>query len=126
MKAAEKIIEALTQLLEGYSELQQSLENDFGGGKEDEDEETAEELDAALVTEMRAAVESVIENEDYTAEEVASVISALTDSLQEIDPDVFEAEESEESEDDDYDDDDDDEDDDEDLELDEDDEDDDD
>ncbi|MBX7145664.1 MAG: hypothetical protein K1X79_14530 [Oligoflexia bacterium] len=120
MKAAEKIIEALTQLLEGYSELQESIENDFGGEKDDE--ETAEELDAALVTEMRAAVESVIENEDYTAEEIASVISALTDCLQEIDPDVFETEETEEEEDDDdYDDDDEDEDD-EDLDLDEDDE----
>jgi hypothetical protein len=106
MKAAEKIIDALTQLLEGYAELQESLEADFGASASEEEEETSAELDAALVTEVRSALESVIENEDYSAEEVASVISAFTDALQEIDPDVFEDEKDEEDDDDDYDDDD--------------------
>lgn len=124
MKAAEKIIDALTQLLEGYAELQESLEADFGTSASEEEEETSAELDAALVTEVRSALESVIENEDYSAEEVASVISAFTDALQEIDPDVFEDEKEEEDDDEDYDDDDEDEDED-DIDLDEDDEDDD-
>ena len=119
MKAAEKIIEALTQLMEGYAELQESLEDDFGSSLEGDDKVSAE-LDAALVTEMRAAIESVIENEDYTAEEVASVISTMTDGLQEIDPDVFATEEDEEAEDDDDDHEDDDYDEDDDDELDED------
>jgi hypothetical protein len=112
MKAAEKIIDALTQLLEGYAELQESLEADFGASGAEEEDETSAELDAALVTEVRSALESVIENEDFSAEEVASVISAFTDALQEIDPDVFEEEkdededEEDDNDDDDYDDDD--------------------
>ncbi|MBN8549170.1 MAG: hypothetical protein J0M12_07655 [Deltaproteobacteria bacterium] len=113
MKAAEKIIDALTQLMEGYAELQESLEHDYGVDPEasDEDNEANAELDTALLTEVRAAVESIIENEDYTAEEVGAVISALTDALQEIDPDIFTEETEEEDEDDDDLDDDDDDDD---------------
>lgn len=116
-KAAEKIIEALTQLVEGFSELQGQLEQDFDPESqeeetEDEESEEASGLDEALVTEVRAAVESVIENEDCAPEDLATVISALTDALGEIAPEVFAEEESEESEDEDeeeeYEDDDDD------------------
>jgi hypothetical protein len=96
IKGAEKIIEALTQLMDGYCELQEAIERDFGGrGDKPEDAaatELSSEVDAALVTEIRAAIETVMEEEDYSAEEIASVISILTDSLEEIDPDVFEAE----------------------------------
>lgn len=112
-KAAEKIIEALTQLMEGYCELQEAVENDYGSSStgEDDDEEGGElnaEADAAIVTEMRAAIESVLEAEDYTPDELASIISTLTDALEEIDPDVFEKNLSEDDDDEDYDDDDDD------------------
>jgi len=108
-KAAEKIIEALTQLMEGYCELQEAVENDYGSAATTEDDEEGGELnaeaDAALVTEMRAAVESVLESEDYTRDELGSIISTLTDALEEIDPDVFEKElEGEDDDDDDYDD----------------------
>ncbi len=87
MKAAEKIIDALTDLLDGYKELQKALESDFGA-----DEDTADralEMDAALITEMRAAIESLMESEDAGAEEIASIISVMTDALEEIDPNVF-------------------------------------
>ena len=102
-KAAEKIIEALTQLVEGFAELQEQLEQDYGTeAEEDEskDEEQEEEggIEEALVTEVRAAVESVIENEDCAPEDLASVISALTDVLEEIAPEVFAQEEEEEEE----------------------------
>jgi hypothetical protein len=112
MKGASKIIDALKQLMDGYCELQEAIERDYGGRGEDSDEagsELSTEVDAALVTEIRAAIETVMEEEDFSAEEMASVISILTDSLEEIDPDVFEAsetepaEESEEYEDDDED-----------------------
>jgi hypothetical protein len=100
-KAAEKIVEALTQLVEGFAELQEQLENDFGTGSDedeteadDETEEASAELQDALVTEVRAAVESVIENEDCAPEDIASVISALTGALEEVAPEVF-AEEDE-------------------------------
>jgi len=110
-KAAEKIIEALTQLMEGYCELQEAVENDYGSSTktdDDDDEEGGElnaEADAAIVTEMRAAIESVLEAEDYTPDELASIISTLTDALEEIDPEVFD---KDVAEDEDYDDDDDD------------------
>jgi hypothetical protein len=104
-KAAEKIIEALTQLVEGFGELQEQLENDFSPESEDDETEESEEeteessdLEDALVTEVRAAVESVIENEDCAPEDLASVISALTSALEEVAPEVFAEEEEEESE----------------------------
>lgn len=110
-KGAAKIIEALTQLMEGYVELQQSVERDFGSREGEDEGELSSEVDTAIVTEVRAAVESVMEDEDYSAEEMASVISMLTDALEEIDPDVFnqdeDDEEEEEDEDEDEDDDDD-------------------
>jgi hypothetical protein len=98
-KAAEKIVEALTQLVEGFAELQEQLEAEYGP-ESDEDEGEKEEtsdLEDALVTEVRAAVESVIENEDCAPEDLASIISALTGSLEEIAPEVF-AEETEAAE----------------------------
>jgi hypothetical protein len=103
-KASEKIIEALTQLVEGFAELQEQLEQDYGSESqeeesEDEESEEASGLEEALVTEIRAAVESVIENEDCAPEDLATVISALTDALGEIAPEVFTEEGEEESED---------------------------
>jgi hypothetical protein len=116
-KAAEKIIEALTELVQGFAELQEQLENDFGTESEEDDtednenEEASSELQDALVTEVRAAVESVIENEDCAPEDIASVISALTGALEEVAPEVFaeeeEAEEGKESEEEEYEDEDD-------------------
>jgi DNA-binding FrmR family transcriptional regulator len=115
-KAAEKIIEALTELVQGFAELQEQLENDFGTASDedeaesDENEEASAELQEALVTEVRAAVESVIENEDCAPEDIASVISALTGALEEVAPEVFAEEgqeESEESEEEEYEDEDD-------------------
>jgi hypothetical protein len=102
-KAAEKIIEALTQLVEGFAELQEQVEQDYDPeaqteeSDEGDDSEGAGGLEEALVTEVRAAVESVIENEDCAPEDLATVISALTDALGEIAPEVL-AEEEEESE----------------------------
>ena len=110
-KATEKIIEALTQLVEGFAELQEKLEEDYDpevetasdddAATETEDEDSATGIEEAIVTEIKAAVESVIENEDCAPEDLASIVSALTDALEEIDPQVFshgEAEEEEEEE----------------------------
>lgn len=103
-KAAEKIIEALTQLMEGYCELQEAVENDYGAAEAGDDDEGGElnaEADAALVTEVRAAIEAVLEAEDYTPDELGSIISTLTDALEEIDPDVFEKQVDDDDDDDD-------------------------
>jgi ribonuclease E len=108
-KATQKIIEALTQLVEGFAELQEGLEGDYDPeveeGKEEESEEGGVDLEDALVTEVRAAVEAVIENEDCAPEDLASIVSALSDALEEIDPEVFAHGEVEEDDDDDDDDD---------------------
>lgn len=96
MKASEKIIDALTQLMEGFAELQESIEQDFGlrstddedDGEEDPEEEKAE-AEQAIALEMKTSLENVIETEDFAPEEVASLISSLTAALEEIDPNVF-------------------------------------
>ncbi len=97
-KATEKIIDALTQLVEGFAELQERLEGDYDPDVASDDEEESEKgekkegasnLEEALVTEVRAAVEAVIENEDCAPEDLASIVSALSDALEEIDPEVF-------------------------------------
>jgi hypothetical protein len=104
-KATEKIIDALTQLVEGFAELQEGLEDDFKPGSDsddeegDSDEEGEGDIEDALVTEIRAAVEAVIENEDCAPEDLASIVSALTGALEEIDPEVFADDESSEDED---------------------------
>ena len=103
-KAAEKIIDAITQLVEGFAELHEQLEEDLPGGdtppSEEADEDISEELQEALVTEMRASIESVIENEDCAPEDIATVLSALTDALEEVAPEVFVQAEEDEDEDD--------------------------
>jgi hypothetical protein len=125
-KATEKIIDALTQLVEGFAELQQGLEENFDPDqaedeKETDDEEPSSDIEEALVTEVRSAVEAVIENEDCAPEDLASIVSALTDALEEIDPELFASQEEEEEEEAEEDEDEDLEDDDEDLDLDDDD-----
>ncbi len=116
-RATEKIIEALSQLLEGFAELQDSVEADLEDDvEEDEDDEDEEEPaakildpDAAIVKQMKIAIESVIETDDYTPEEFANIIASLTEALEEIDPNIFEeggvaAEEEDDDDDDDEDD----------------------
>lgn len=103
-KAADKVIDALNQLIEGYYELQQLVADDLGvGGEVSEDDqlEVEAEVQAALTTEIRAAVETVLEDEEITVEDIAMVISNLTEAIEEIDPDVFASEEEEEEDDDD-------------------------
>lgn len=109
-KATGKIIAALTELVEGFNELQEGLENEMGKLSTDEDsgdDDTDVDVDEALVTEMRAAVEAVLENEDCSPESLASLISVFTDALEEIEPDVFETSKDDEEEDEDEEDDDD-------------------
>ncbi|MCB0311292.1 MAG: hypothetical protein KDD42_08655, partial [Bdellovibrionales bacterium] len=55
----------------------------FEAGDEDAEAETA------LTKEIRAAVEAVIETEDFAPEEFAALITSMTDALEEIDPNIF-------------------------------------
>lgn len=105
-KAANKVIEALNQLIEGYYELQQLVADDLGvTGEiaEDDQQEMDAEVQAALTTEVRAALETVLENEDIAIEDIAMVVSNLTEAIEEIDPDVFAGESEEEEDEDDLD-----------------------
>lgn len=99
----EKLIEAISQLVESYSELRESAEAEFQEDRdEDEDELDPVELetgiDATIVSEMRLAIESVIDSEDFAPDEFAILLGAMSDALEEIDPDVFEAEIEEDEE----------------------------
>lgn len=104
MRAAEKIVDGLIQAMEGFVELQQGIEEEFAsenGNGYDADKassEMTEEVDAAIVTELRAAIESVMDSEDYGSDEIAALFSSMSDALEEIDPDVFEETEEEEEE----------------------------
>ena len=100
-KTENKIIEGLTQLVEGFSELEDKMEAEYGADAADD------EISTAIVSEVVACLESVIESEDYTPQYLASVVSALHQSLEELDPDIFSREEESEEEDDDDSDDDD-------------------
>jgi hypothetical protein len=100
-KVTRKITEALSDLLQAYSELLAGLQTEFGISEESEteaSEEAADELESSLVNEMRAAVELVMDQDDYAADDIAALITSLTEALEEIDPTIFEAAEEEEEE----------------------------
>ncbi len=110
-RAAEKIADSLAMLLEGYNELKENLKEELSVVSEDEDEEIEDQdVDAAMVTEVKAAIETALESEDYSPELLGSAIAVMTEALEEIDPTVFESSEDEdekEEETDEYDDEDD-------------------
>lgn len=90
-KGAEKIIDGLTLILEGFAEIQGSLGDTAidDDDDDDSDDEDDEETGQAVLQEVKSAVESVIDSEDYASEEIAAVVSVLTEALEEIDPNVF-------------------------------------
>lgn len=98
----EKLLETISQLVEAYSELRESAEADFEEERDEDEEVDPVELEsgveAALVSEMRVAIESVLDSEDFSPDEFAMLLGAMSDALEEIDPDVFETDEEEEEE----------------------------
>jgi ribonuclease E len=95
-KISEKITDALAELMEAFAELQQSVSKSIKDGDDDddtdendEDKVMSAEQDEALVAEVRTALESALESEDVSPEEFATLLSSLTEALEEIDPDVF-------------------------------------
>lgn len=101
MKTDAKLLEALTLLMEAYSELQKSVESDFGTTDLediDENHDLQVEIDAAIVTELRTTIETVIDTEDFAPEEIASALSSMSEALEEIDPNVFASDEDDDVE----------------------------
>ncbi len=112
-KAAEKIISGLTETLAGFYELKTSIEEDISagpvsGGKKQSAKAIATEIAAAIALEMRSILDTIIEEEDQSVETLAAFSAALTDAIEELDPDVFEDEDKEDDDDEDEDDDEDD------------------
>ncbi|RMD83620.1 MAG: hypothetical protein D6808_08355 [Candidatus Dadabacteria bacterium] len=87
--AGDRIVEGLTELLAGFSELEEMLEDDYGASSDDE------ELSSAVVNELVSALDTVIDTEDYTPAYIASVVSALSEALEDVAPDIFDMEEDE-------------------------------
>ena len=98
-KVTRKITEALSDLLQAYSELLEGLQAEFGVSEDSEtepSEEATDELESSLVNEVRAALELVMDQDDYVADDIAALITSLTEALEEIDPTIFEATDEEE------------------------------
>ena len=96
-------------LFEAYNETKEAAETALEPtgeyqGEDDDDEDESHDVDTVLANSMKSAFEAVIDSDDYTPNDIADLISTMTDALEEIAPDVFE----DGDDDDDYDEDDDD------------------
>jgi ribonuclease E len=101
-KPTTRIIEALTQLIESYIELQEHVEDDsfvptYTDSDDVDADDDAEEVDteAMLVNEVRGAIEAVMEAEDYSPDDFAALVSSMSEALEEIDPSIFEPDDNE-------------------------------
>lgn len=76
-----KLDQALSDLIEAFSELEVELD-----GKFSEDEES---YNSALIETVEAAIENALDEQDSSTGVVASILSSLTEALEEIDPSAF-------------------------------------
>ena len=72
------IAAAVRTMIGPFAQLERELAAQLGG-----------EIEAELVTEVRAAVELGLAAGSYDVELAARLVTALCDALEEIDPDVF-------------------------------------
>lgn len=80
--AYSRIDQALRDLLEAYTEIEAELEKKFS-----DDEES---YSHALIEALETAVESALEDQDISTSGMASVLSNLTEALEQLDPAAFE------------------------------------
>ena len=83
-KTHSKLDQALNDLIEAYSELEEEL-----GTKHAEDEEA---LSHAMIEALETSIEGALEEHDYSSSNFASVLSMLTEALEQVDPAAFEDE----------------------------------
>ncbi len=82
-RASSKLEQALRDLIEAYTELEEGLEQKHG-----EDEASfSHAVDEAL----EAAIETAIEETDASTNVFGAILSNLTESLERLDPNAFEA-----------------------------------
>ncbi len=79
-----KLDQALMDLIEAYSEIASGLAEKHG---EDEDA-----LNNALVEVLETSIDSAVEEQGFNTSQFASMLSCLTEALEQIDPSAFEDE----------------------------------
>ena len=89
----DKMTDALAALMEAFTELVEEIKEEHDA---EDDEETIVAVDADIDSNFRVVIEGVMDSDDYSTEEIASMVAHLTESLQEIDPDVFDVDEEDE------------------------------
>lgn len=85
-----KLDQALSDLIEAYSELEDTLLEKY-----DEDEEA---FNNAIVEVLETSLENAIDEQDSTTTAAANMLTALFESLESLDPSAFEDEEADEFE----------------------------
>ncbi len=93
------LAEALTDVMRGHEELQKALDDKLNDEfSPDTYRSMSQKRWGALLRELGPVVQKVIEDGDYSAEEVGGCLRLLLDVLKEISPDVFLEDELEEEE----------------------------
>ena len=87
--------DALAALMEGFTKLVEEIKEEHDI-EDDSDDESNAAIDADIDSNFRVVIEGVMDNDGYSTEEIASMVAHLTESLQEIDPDVFDVDEEDE------------------------------
>lgn len=82
-----KLDQALKDLIEAYTELDEELEEKYG---DDEDS-----FSHAMIEALETSIESAIEEYDTSTSSFATVLSSLTEALEQLDPSAFDEDESE-------------------------------
>ena len=89
--AKSKLDQALIDLIEAYTELEAELDKKFA----DDEESYA----AALIETIETSVEAAIEDQDASTGSFASLLSSMTEALEQLDPSAFEGGEEEDDDD---------------------------
>jgi ribonuclease E len=87
-----KLHQALRDLIEAYTELEEELDEKCS----DDDEAFSNEMIEALET----SIESAIEEQDSSTAFFATMLASLSEGLKQVDPSAFDEEEGEEADDD--------------------------
>lgn len=81
-----KLDQALKDLIEAYTELDEVIEKKYG---EDEDA-----FSHAIIEALETSIESALEEHDTSTNTFATILSSLTEALEQLDPSAFEDEDA--------------------------------
>ena len=91
-----KLDQAISDLVEAYQELELELEKKNG--------DDLEAIENGAVEAFETSIDAAIEEHDSSTSSFASLVSAMSDAIEQLDPSAFEGDEDEELEDVEYDD----------------------